>query len=764
MLTLSLSAWIIPKEGASQSLPESHLLSDCQPTEHHRFDMLTFNSPPLVIFKDRINSCDSVLRIIHKWTVHLGKILSQCLVDLQYGILASTIVTQSLKFLDRLLSHCSNTALANSAALGWLRYSEGLKRNATTVAQVALSVSTFHYGAVFVVAGIVVIALLPITLIFVASVPLLVPIFYFLRVTTHLAEMNRKAALEVNSKACVVLHPLPWEIRTIRIITIQPGFPGDPIICDLHIGSFEAENYEALSYVWGPANFTRKILISGKPVYVTNHLYHAMKHLRQRDKPRSIWIDALCIDQNDPDDRARQVSQMRQIYESATRVVIWLGSSPWCLEDAFSRAKQRPTPIVYNYGTVRAVSKLLRRGWWQRVWVVQELVVAREVMVQCDSVSLPWDSFVQLVETCMRMPWFRDRGTFVDEYHALKHYRETRLQDINPDYGLLSFVYAFRQKMASEPRDKIYAFLGLVRPQDPSAFSIPPDYKLSHTSLCHSFAVNCIRETQSLNILAYAQGLNPDFLSVRGRRSWCPYWYSNTGARQPTPLWDGGLDTPATRYRWMHSFSASGRNSAAIWKLRENDALGARGLFLDSIIAVGTTLDPSVLEYIDSYSRTSTTTSPTTSLRRHIRYKMNPKRVFSHWRTMVTGASGRPEEDIMKIFHQTLTAGLYDHIPDSVEKASEYYSVRDDICMHRTLFFTESGGFGVGPWNTRRGDKLAVLLGCDVPVVLRNINGTDSPAEPGLDIESLEAQNLYQTDLADAYKYVGQAYVHDRMV
>lgn len=131
---------------------------------------------------------------------------------------------------------------------------------------------------------------------------------------------------------------------------------------------------------------------------------------------------------------------------------------------------------------------------------------------------------------------------------------------------------------------------------------------------------------------------------------------------------------------------------------------------------------------------------------------------------MVTAASGRPEEDILKAFHQTLTAGLYDHIPGNIEQTSEYLSVRDDVCMYRTIFITESGGFGLGPWNTRPGDRLAILLGCDVPFVLRSINATASPASPVPEIESLEAQNLYQTGFADTCKYVGQAYVHDCMV
>lgn len=729
--------------------------------------MLTTNTPPLVIrvLEDMFNSYDSAFRIILRWTVDLRQFLSQRLIDIKYDFLASAVMTKSLKHLDRLISYLSNTALANSAALRLrLEDSRDLKRGPLFVEWPILVLILF-YGPVIIGSGSAgIIILLPLLLVYFVTCPIWLPIWIWLALITRLTDMDNKTALEANSKACIVLHPLSWEVRTIRIITIQPGSPGESLVCGLHICNFETEKYEALSYVWGPAILTRKIFVSGKPVYVTDQLYHAMKHLRHRDKPRFIWIDGLCIDQNDPDDRARQVSQMRGIYESATRVIIWLGRSHWCLDDAFSRAKQSPAPAIYNYGTTRAVSKLLQRGWWQRVWVVQELVVAREVLVQCDFVSLSWDSFVQLVDTSAAMPWFSDSDTFVDEYHALKHYRETRLQDINPDYGLLSFVYNFRHKKASDPRDKIYAFLGLVLPRERTAASIQPNYTLSHTSLCHGFAINCIRETQSLNILAYSQSLSPDFPSLRGRRSWCPYWDSSTGVRQARALWDGDLDTSARRHRWRHAFSASGSNSAAIWDLRENDALGVKGLFLETVVAVGTAFSPSVLEDTDSDQRESSTSSRAKLFSRDIRYEVSPYRVFLHWKTMVTGASGRPEKDVMKAFHQTLTAGLYDHIPGNTDQTSEYLSVRDDICMYRTVFITESGGFGLGPWNTRPGDRLAILLGCDVPIVLRNINGTDSPAEPGLDIESLEAQNLYQTDFEDAYKYVGQAYIHDCMV
>lgn len=149
---------------------------------------------------------------------------------------------------------------------------------ATTLASMS------HFGVALVLQTSLVVAVLCFLLISYACIPFLmpflVPFAYWLDFMEDLTVMEHKAALEGNSKACIILHSLSWEVRTIRIITIRPGLPGDSVIFDLHIGNFEAEEYEALSYVWGPADLTRKISISGKPVYVTDQLYHAIKHLR----------------------------------------------------------------------------------------------------------------------------------------------------------------------------------------------------------------------------------------------------------------------------------------------------------------------------------------------------------------------------------------------------------------------------------------------------------------------------------------------------
>jgi hypothetical protein len=97
--------------------------------------------------------------------------------------------------------------------------------------------------------------------------------------------------------------------------------------CDLiHVSLYDKPKYVALSYAWGDLRDTEMITIGQSSVPVTKYLYSALEHLRyNNEEVRTIWIDALCINQRDNDEKSWQVQLMREIYQRATSVTIWLG-------------------------------------------------------------------------------------------------------------------------------------------------------------------------------------------------------------------------------------------------------------------------------------------------------------------------------------------------------------------------------------------------------------------------------------------------------
>ncbi|KAH9207808.1 heterokaryon incompatibility protein-domain-containing protein, partial [Leptodontidium sp. 2 PMI_412] len=118
--------------------------------------------------------------------------------------------------------------------------------------------------------------------------------------------------------------PLPSP-RSIRLLAILPGVD-DPIRCELSVVDLEtAPPYEALSYVWGTPDPTLDILCNGKAIPVGPNLYSALRHLRGGYGTRIIWIDAICINQADSDERSKQVLFMNAIYRKAQHVTVWLG-------------------------------------------------------------------------------------------------------------------------------------------------------------------------------------------------------------------------------------------------------------------------------------------------------------------------------------------------------------------------------------------------------------------------------------------------------
>lgn len=113
----------------------------------------------------------------------------------------------------------------------------------------------------------------------------------------------------------------------IRLVKILPGSRIETIKCELQSAILgpETPKYVALSYCWGDATHKTWVSCNGQRLALTKDLLNALRRLRRKDQTETLWIDQICINQEDLDERSRQVQLMRKIYKSAAYVYIWLG-------------------------------------------------------------------------------------------------------------------------------------------------------------------------------------------------------------------------------------------------------------------------------------------------------------------------------------------------------------------------------------------------------------------------------------------------------
>ena len=262
------------------------------------------------------------------------------------------------------------------------------------------------------------------------------------------------SSLDQNVKKSTVFQydPLSQEAQEIRILRIQPSGEGtgrdDGIICLLETISLNQKpEYTALSYVWGDPNVTIPISVNGKSIHITANLNSALLRIRRSSPDILLWVDAICINQQDEHEKSWQVGLMLQIYRKAAKVLVWLGPSaddsdfimdgfqdlgedalttglPYFdgqeLLEAIEVAYRAMYPLNHFksppigqpgtfeemmfrrfYGKNRckieeifpppAVEAFLRRTWWKRVWVLQEFCVARSVSFMCGDKDISAD-------------------------------------------------------------------------------------------------------------------------------------------------------------------------------------------------------------------------------------------------------------------------------------------------------------------------------------------------------------------------------------
>lgn len=160
--------------------------------------------------------------------------------------------------------------------------------------------------------------------------------------------------------------------------------------------------YTALSYAWGQPTKSRKITIGRQDdVEIGENLWWFL-HYRSLTlkKPRLFWIDAICIDQSNVNERNHQVGLMKQIYSTASNVYIWLGreseNSRLAMEFlANEGAKPLDRQVddyrpIWNAQEGKAIRDLCERPYWRRMWIIQEIIHANRLTVWCGSQRLDW--------------------------------------------------------------------------------------------------------------------------------------------------------------------------------------------------------------------------------------------------------------------------------------------------------------------------------------------------------------------------------------
>lgn len=258
--------------------------------------------------------------------------------------------------------------------------------------------------------------------------------------------------------------------------------------------------FSALSYTWGGYNgveaddtealeslYTNTIVCDGQLLRVTENAHRALCELRWRGRAHLFWVDAVCINQDDVEERNSQVALMGQIYASAVRAMVWLGDDDKAAEDVFNLAVrvvsrkdnddrlidvprmdqeielQRFFSLDPTEATVKALLSVVvffARPWFQRLWVVQEAVMAKNLYVICGKHTYDWDALVRLAH--MDYPLPLPKGTAIEDTarRGFRGLNQMRLiSSMRHEHGLTDMVHKFGSRSSKE---KFAATLGIM--------------------------------------------------------------------------------------------------------------------------------------------------------------------------------------------------------------------------------------------------------------------------------------------------------------
>lgn len=348
---------------------------------------------------------------------------------------------------------------------------------------------------------------------------------------------------------------LKSELQEIRILSIMKGRQPAEIECSLkHFSLMDDLKYEALSYTWGNPLDTSYINLHGRPFSVTKNLATALEHLRKETEAVEIWVDAICINQRDTNEKSVQVRRMREIYQKASSVIIWLGlefddsgyainainsiDRRWAKRTSQPTKERLITAPTLNGRALRAINQLLHRPWWHRVWIIQEATCDNITRLKCGTCETEFLAVVAtanfITQQILQQALGQDFSTpDVTHFYRVIALDQLKLNRSRLEYrmDILSLLENSRTCEASDPRDKVFALSGLAT--DAQREAGKADYSISVNVAYTRFANALIRSERTLNVLGHCQ------IAVRDPKSWSSFKLLSSSLlpKQPLPSW-----------------------------------------------------------------------------------------------------------------------------------------------------------------------------------------------------------------------------------
>lgn len=461
--------------------------------------------------------------------------------------------------------------------------------------------------------------------------------------------------------------------------------------------------------------------MNGSSFQVTENLEAALLALRSSSKDRILWVDAICIDQFNTMERNEQVQHMADIYRTATKVVVWLGveadDSPLAFsfvrdiyengDDWLKEFLQQPDSIP----SLRALNCLYGRDYWTRMWVIQEVACASDVIVYCGKDFADWSILEDAIhgEHLYYLTNFHDD----DHYGALIGSGPKSL-DVK-GFELASMILQHRDKEALDPRDKIFALVGIALPlQDPGFV----DYSRSVRDVYMDIVRVVVTQSRSLDILG---SVDAGRVSEYELPSWPQDWTSRLVAYRPM-------------YNDLLHFEASGSTQPVV--TFAGDILNAKGYVVGLLERVGRSFLTERIRLPELHNVAEafydwqqliisilgdSSDAQSTFVRTIYMFKpIDSKKIEECLRDFVTvSVNLLPNTPIPPHLIRFAPTGEVKASTSSMELIDRASLLSSVARMNNRSLITFGGHIGLARGRPMVGDMVCVLLGCSCPVLLR---------------------------------------------